>query len=119
MTIASDQRPQTTRSRNHSEARFSLPAGADDIRARVERVAGDRPELTLLSLDAATATLRRRPNLFSWGETVTVHWSATTRGVDVHITADAKIRTLLGDYGQGRRDIEAIHRALNDTALRR
>lgn len=55
MTIASAQRPRITRSRNHSETRFSLPAGADGIRARVERIAGDRPELTLLNIDASSA----------------------------------------------------------------
>lgn len=107
--------PRMTRSRRRTASEFALPADASEVRARVEDIARTLPRFSLARTGPSGATLSRRANLFTWGQTVTISWSPNGQGVEMSVVAEINFPTALGDYGQGRRDIGVLFDALTRT----
>jgi hypothetical protein len=101
----------TTR-RGRTSGAFTVPAPIEAMPELVARAVASLPRMTLVSVEPTGALLRARANWASWGERDELVFTPTGNGTEVRAQARPTIPPTVRDYGQGRRDLEALRDAL-------
>jgi hypothetical protein len=97
----------------HTRGGFDLAVPSDiDIPGTIRAAVAQRPQFRIEQDDPEQMVLRRRVNWATWGETVQLTWYPVSGGVHVDVLVSPVLQTTLHDWGQGRRDVTAIHQAL-------
>jgi hypothetical protein len=92
---------------------FDLAVPSDiDTRGVIRAAVAQTPQFRIEQDDPEQMLLRRRTNWATWGETVQLTWYPVSGGVHIDVLVSPVLQTTLHDWGQGRRDIAAIHEAL-------
>ncbi|WZH37657.1 MAG: hypothetical protein PIR02_03090 [Microbacterium enclense] len=104
---------QVTRVGTRSAATFDLPGSAEHVVDAVRTVAERGGRFRLINASADGATLLTRVSWRAWGGVLTLGF--TSAGDDsVHVTSAwvPAVSFTVIDWGQGRKDLEKLHREL-------
>jgi hypothetical protein len=92
---------------------FDLAVPSDtDVRDAIRAAIAQTPQFRVEQDDPDQVLLRRRINWATWGETVQLTWYPVSGGMHVDVLVRPVLQTTLHDWGQGGRDVTAIHQAL-------
>jgi hypothetical protein len=105
--------PDVLTSNGRSTSSFVLDDRVDVAEQKLVAIINASPRFTLRERRAERIAASARVNWATWGERITIELSPEgTERTTVTIRVEPTVPTTRWDWGQGRRDIEAIHGAI-------
>lgn len=102
-----------------TRASFDLaPAPESNVQDTVRAAIGRIRQFRVVEGDSTQILLKRRINWATWGESVQLSWYPVSGALHVDVVIRPSLPTTINDWGQGRRDVTAIHQALLAEAQR-